>query len=163
MRKWDNTSVGSITRILWISLLVAVPCAVVVGAKHGPEAAVIVALAWLGVVAWAGLCLLCKHRQPKPGHCLWCGYSLTGLCRGVPCPECGRADDEPRRARRRKLGIAFAGLIVACGAAIVVFQPKITLFSGSLPIDINPTGIGLLVVLIGVSLGWVRWKTSPGR
>lgn len=41
----------------------------------------------IGMIA-AGIFVQYKARGPKAGHCLKCGYNLTGNVTGV-CPECG--------------------------------------------------------------------------
>ena len=31
---------------------------------------------------------------PNPDECMYCGYSLVGLPKDLPCPECGRENDD---------------------------------------------------------------------
>lgn len=41
----------------------------------------------LGVLVMIPVLLTCRKR-PKPGHCIQCGYNLTGAAHEC-CPECG--------------------------------------------------------------------------
>lgn len=41
----------------------------------------------LGLTIWSWM----PVRDRSPGRCPGCGYSLSGLGTGAPCPECGRA------------------------------------------------------------------------
>lgn len=41
-----------------------------------------------------------RDRPPLPGHCVRCGYNLTGNTNGV-CSECGEPDGESKRGHSR--------------------------------------------------------------
>jgi hypothetical protein len=64
-----------------------------------PMWAIGLAAAGTGVLAWR------RARWVTPGHCVKCGYDLTGLAAGAVCPECGAgtarspALAEPPRSR----------------------------------------------------------------
>lgn len=46
-------------------------------------------LAWLGIVTVAIGCV--RRARARIDHCPNCDYSLAGLARGAPCPECGKS------------------------------------------------------------------------
>ena len=100
MSKFDQLAVVRWTVGIIGGLLVSVVVALVVGFfmhpvfdGFGPWVAIV------GIVLSNALGLYCGYRSfrasvwphkpgPLPGHCLKCGYNLTGNVSGI-CPECG--------------------------------------------------------------------------
>jgi len=71
------------------------PCLSTASLSNG---AAVLALHTLWIPAWwppvivgmlAGVAWWRASKAPGPGHCPRCGYDLTGLTPGAPCPECG--------------------------------------------------------------------------
>ena len=61
---------------------------------------------WIILPTWAAIAFVflptaliwrydLRQRRPKPGHCLGCGYDLTGNQSGL-CPECGTSVSSPK-------------------------------------------------------------------
>lgn len=79
-----------------------------------PIWALIVAFGVPGVLLWRSR--FRERRAIKHGACATCGYSLTGLAAGTPCPECGRTSP-PKATRKHRWHSRIRWLCTAAAVA----------------------------------------------